>query len=255
MTPSPIFFGKVRHRRSVQKSHSFSYQVHMFYFNIAELEATFKPFPWISVEKFNLFSFYRKNYLGNKKLSLDQAAREVVREKLGFTPQGKIFLLTNLSCLGYCVNPISLYFVFKENSEELELILAEVTNTPWGESHVYVLHDLTRIKNRIYRARFKKELHVSPFLTMNYDYQMHVKLHDNKLFFHVDSFQKNEKHFDATLSLQAPDSTLKWAWWHPFMTLKVTLGIYWQALRLFFKRVTFYSHPGKLRKIVHGNEK
>jgi DUF1365 family protein len=255
MTPSGIYVGKVRHRRSVQKKHAFSYQVLMFYFNLAELEQSFRPFRWISIEKFNLFSFYRKNYLGNKKLPLDQAAREVIQEKLGFIPPGKIFLLTNLSCLGYCVNPISLYFIFKENSEELALILAEVTNTPWGESHVYVLQELLSVRKNIYRVRFKKELHVSPFLTMDYEYQMHVKLTENNILIHVDSYQNNEKHFDATLSLEAQNNNLKGSWWYPLMTLKVTLGIYWQAWRLFCKGVTFYAHPGKLRKIIDGNQK
>jgi len=32
---------------------------------------------------------------------------------------------------------------------------------------------------------------------------------------------------------------------HPFMTGKVVVGIYWQALRLWAKRMPFYAHPAK----------
>ncbi|MOA34566.1 hypothetical protein D3C78_1559440 [compost metagenome] len=53
--------------------------------------------------------------------------------------------------------------------------------------------------------------------------------------------------FDATLALaRAPLSKrglgmllLRWPW----MTMRVLLGIYWQALRLFIKRIPLFTHP------------
>jgi DUF1365 family protein len=32
----------------------------------------------------------------------------------------------------------------------------------------------------------------------------------------------------------------------PFVTLKVSAAIYWQALRLLIKRIPFFTHPKKL---------
>lgn len=240
-----FFHGTLRHRRFSPKKHEFSYQVCMFYFNIEKIAHVFRPYKWISVEKFNFFSFYRKNYLGNKEISLDQAVREAAQNQLGFFPQGKIFLLTNLSCMGYCVNPISAYFIFKQNSDELEIIMLEVTNTPWGEKHSYILNNPKMIKKNIYEYKFKKELHVSPFLGMDYEYRIRLKLDSTNKIVHIDSYKKNQKHFDATLSLKTKENSLQKIGWYPFMTFKVIGAIYWQALKLWFNGATFYPHSKK----------
>ena len=58
---------------------------------------------------------------------------------------------------------------------------------------------------------------------------------------------EGDKVFDATLSLAAQPLTAgnlnRYLLRYPFMTAKVGLAIYWQALRLYFKGVPVYSHP------------
>ena len=63
----------------------------------------------------------------------------LVEERLGSAPQGPIRLLTHLRTFGHCFNPVSFYYCFAPDGEQLEAIVAEVTNTPWGERHAYVL--------------------------------------------------------------------------------------------------------------------
>ena len=57
------------------------------------------------------------------------------------------------------------------------------------------------------------------------------------------------KMFDATLSLQRREITGRTLASvlvsYPLITARVAVGIYWQALRLWLKRVPFFVHPAK----------
>jgi len=64
-----------------------------------------------------------------------------------FSKDQKIFLLTHLCYFGYCFNPVSFYYVLNKethcndnDSNRIEAIVAEVSNTPWNEMKCYVLH-------------------------------------------------------------------------------------------------------------------
>jgi DUF1365 family protein len=47
-------------------------------------------------------------------------------------------MLTHLEYFGYCFNPISVYYMYGEDGR-VETVVAEVSNTPWMEMHLYVL--------------------------------------------------------------------------------------------------------------------
>jgi DUF1365 family protein len=236
-----IYVGKVRHRRFFPKLHAFTYKLFMFCFDINKIDDSFQSSRW--------FRFNRKNHLGAKEMPLDQAVREYIKDKTGSAPTGKIFLLTNFSCLGYCFNPISLYLVFKPDSPEIEMLIAEVTNTPWGERHYYLLNNQEEIKKNIYQYVFQKSMHVSPFMAMDYEYRLNFKLEDRQLILHMDSYQNAAHHFDATLSLEAipmhAGNIRKMLLRFPLMTFKVAAAIHWEALKLLLKGVPFHSHPKK----------
>jgi DUF1365 family protein len=221
----------------------------MFCFDIDQAETTLSQHRGISYEKFNWFSFHRKNYLTPSELALGEQARQLIKAKHGHTPSGKIYLLTNLSCLGYSINPISLYFVYNDAGDELDYLIVEVTNTPWGEKHQYVLTNPVKPQKDIYHYRFEKLLHVSPFLPMNYIYDFHLKVKKEQIILHINNFMGEDKHFDATLTLNEHPIHKK-TWQHivfgfPFMTFKVAAAIYWQALKLWIKGARFYSHTKK----------
>jgi len=90
------------------------------------------------------------------------------RSRTGRRPAGPIRLLTAPRLLGYGFNPVSFYYCYDAAGLELEAIVAEINNTPWGERHCYVLpaghNEGTPAKQRF---RFGKDFHVSPFLPMD----------------------------------------------------------------------------------------
>ena len=145
MFDNVLFKGTLRHRRFVPKKHQFSYKLFMFCFDIKHVFNSFLNIKQVSVEKFNWFSFRRKNYLSHPEIALDDYARQLIWAKFNVNPKGNIYLLTQLSCLGYCFNPISIYFVFDETNRFIDFLLLEVTNTPWGEKHNYILNQLQEI--------------------------------------------------------------------------------------------------------------
>jgi DUF1365 family protein len=81
---------------------------------------------------------------------------------------------------------------------------------------------------------------------MNMQYQWRIKQPASKLNLHLACI-KDTKHFEAALDMNLQPlntKTLRSALLSiPSMTIKTVAGIYWQALKLFFKRVPIYMHP------------
>ena len=226
----------------------------MFCFDLASINNTFKDIKQVSIERFNWFSLRRKNYLNESSIPLEEYARQLVMNQYRTYPKGKIYLLTQLSCFGYCFNPISIYFIFDEANQNLDYLILEVTNTPWGERHNYVLKHSDKPKNEIYSYQFQKELHVSPFMSMNYTYKLNLKINSQQILVHMENYREGQKDFDATLTLKAQEeSSIKKTFWHfPLITYKIAMAIYWQALKLWIKSVPFHAHPRSNKRTSNG---
>ena len=114
-----------------------------------------------------LVRFRRADYLGDPAIPLADAVRALVAERPGARPAGPVRLLTNLRYLGHCFNPVSFYYCFDARGEGLQAVVAEVTNTPWGERHAYVL----RVRSETAAcASAGQGFHVSPFMAMDHEY-------------------------------------------------------------------------------------
>jgi DUF1365 family protein len=82
---------------------------------------------------------------------------------------------------------------------------------------------------------------------MDLSYDWRFSQPSARLSVHMEDLQDDRKIFDATLSLQRREisgAALAHALLaFPFMTARVVGAIYWQALRLWLKRIPFHSHP------------
>ncbi len=244
---SALYTGQVRHQRTTPANNEFGYRLFMLYLDLAELDSVFSKRLFWSVEALNWASFRRTDHL-RRPGPLDTGIRELVEEQLGFRPSGPIRLLTHLRYLGYCFNPISIYYCFGDDGVSLQAIVAEVHNTPWGEEYLRAL-DTSGGPGEAAWHRFQldKEFHVSPFMPMDIRYTWGFTVPGQELAVHMENERHGAKVFKARLDLErrplsAKNLALALARW-PFMTAKVSAAIYWQALRIKLKGVPFYPHP------------
>jgi DUF1365 family protein len=239
-----IYEGTVMHRRLTPLRHQFRYRINFVYLNLDQLSEAFRG-RWLwSCDRPSVAWFRRADHLGTPSTSLADATRELLRQH-GIECAGPICLLTQLRCLGFIMNPVSFYFCYAADRQELRAVVAEVNNTPWGERHCYVLE--AGGSPRL-RARIDKRFHVSPFMPMDQQYHWRLSPPGESLRVGISNFRHGEHQFSAALNLRRREwnaRELRRALWrHPLMPQRIYAGIYWQALKLWWRGAPYYQHPG-----------
>jgi DUF1365 family protein len=237
---SCLYEGTVHHRR-FDPPREFRHRLAMAYIDLGELPQLLGG--RLLDRSPGLLRFRRRDYLGDPRTPLEDAVRNLAERETGRRPTGPVRLLTQLRSYGHCFNPISLYYCLDETATGIEALVAEVTNTPWGERHAYVIPGGA--------GRFAKALHVSPFLGMEQMYAWRSSLPAEVLSVGIENRRDDARVFAAGLSLRRRELTRagarRLAVRYPFATLRVLGLIYMHALGLRLAGVPVLRHPGRGR--------
>jgi DUF1365 family protein len=245
MTVSAIYEGTIRHRRFADRENAFTTSIALSYVDLDELPRLLGG--RLVAQRPGLVRFRRRDYLGDPEQPLSTAVRDLVADRTGVRPEGPVRLLTNLRSLGHCFNPVSFYYCYSADGERLDAIVAEVTNTPWGERHAYAIGRDESDRQAVLRGSSDKVLHVSPFMGMDHRYEWNVGAPGDTLSVHIESHREGRLAFDATLGLRrrelTPRSLAAVTARYPAATLRVLALIYAHALGLKLKGATVHAHP------------
>ncbi|KAJ3158733.1 hypothetical protein HDU86_002698 [Geranomyces michiganensis] len=190
-----VYFAETYHARFKPVRHAFKYP--LFYFGI-DLDADDGQSPrawrswlwgwgWPAI-----FSIYARDHLKGEAAPLGRSASSAtelrhLKEKLLdiltelAVPReeiGRVEFVSTPRVLGYCFNPLSLYYCYHPTSGILTTIVMEVNNT-FGERHVYIADQRNKLNTKAagYTCSYKlnRAFHVSPFNNRSGVYEAHFK--------------------------------------------------------------------------------
>ncbi len=251
-SPAPLISnGLVRHSRLRPAANTFSYGVFTLMLPLRALGDRALGSRFCSRNRFNLMSFHDRDHGDGKTPLLDWVSRLLESEGVK-DADGEIWLQTFPRVLGYVFNPVSFWFCHRRDGS-LRAIVCEVNNT-FGERHFYLL-DQGRTLHWGELLSARKVFHVSPFCDVEGGYQFRfmrtIQQRDDqavervvaRIDYHDNQGPLLLTSVSGVLKPLTDASALLACVRHPLMTFGVIARIHWQALRLFAKRVPFFSKP------------
>ncbi|MCK9505275.1 MAG: DUF1365 domain-containing protein [Porticoccaceae bacterium] len=244
-----LYTGRVNHTRLHPRVHRFHYWICQLLVDLEQLEqgsaAVFPARGWSWLLKLRHRDHLRATG-DDTGQSLRTRLNNLVSRSAGFFPEGKVMLLTGFGLLWHRFNPVSFYYCF-DAQEQLQCIVAEVTNTPWKEQSYYVLDARWQRGEDSLVFRCDKDFHVSPFMPMDTSYHWYLNVPAERLHLNIGVQRQDQPLFNATMKLERQPLTsaalMVCLLRQPLMSLQVVAAIHWQALRLWLKSTPFFTHP------------
>jgi DUF1365 family protein len=235
--------GVVRHRRLRPRVHAFEYPTYFLMLPLRSLRAA--PEPALHRNGRGLLSFHDADHGDGRSDALAWLDEVLSSEAVFGTdePRGEVWLHTYPRVLGFVFKPVSFWYCHRTDGA-LAAIVAEVNNT-FGERHCYLLAGPEVALGRELQAR--KVFHVSPFCAVEGRYRFRFMRTADRTVARVDHDDDTGALLQTSVSgrLEPLDaaSVRRVFFGMPLMTLGVLARIHWHALRLWVKRVPFFSKP------------
>ncbi|MBC8982384.1 DUF1365 domain-containing protein [Pseudomonas lurida] len=237
--------GQVMHERLRPAHNRFVYPVCSVRVNLARLDADANALKsrWFGVNCWRPLSLRTRDYGPRDGSSLDAWMRALLREH-GMAADGEIWLQTFPRVAGHIFNPVSFWQCYDAEGR-LATVLAEVNST-FGETHRYLLH-IANSGALAGTAVATKLLHVSPFCELKGEYRFRFRLGDAFQNIAIDYHDADGLLLKTAVSgrlVPLTDAAARSAMLrYPHMGVAIVVRIHWQALRLWCKRVPFFSKP------------
>ena len=246
---SIIYNGKVIHRRFKPKEHYFKYNVFSLLIDIDELEIIENKIKIFSYNKFNIISFFEKDHGPRDGTSLKEWVIKNLNDIGIDNDRIQIKLFCYPRIFGYVFNPLSVFFIYDENSRLIS-ILYEVKNT-FGEQHTYIFKT---DDEKVIVNDCTKKFHVSPFIEMECHYYFRVLKPSDKISVIIDQIDKDGKLLYASQDGKAKELNEKNLLFsfisHPLMTFKIIAAIHYEALKLWLKGIKVIKKKFKIRNNI-----
>ena len=244
-------FGRIRHTRVRPAAHAFDYGVYFFCLPLRSMAEGGLSSALFSRNRFNLLSFFDRDH-GDGKQPLVAWIDGLLQTEGIDDADGEIWLQAFPRVLGYVFNPVSFWFCHRKDGA-LRAILCEVRNT-FGEKHSYLL-DTGGVMAYVAELTARKIFHVSPFCAVEGQYRFRfMRTTDNasgrsrersvaRIDYDDDAGPLLLTSLSGTLQPLSNAAAARAFLAYPMMTFGVIARIHWQALRLWIKRVPFFSKP------------
>lgn len=257
---SHLLEGKVRHRRARPFTYGLEHSVWYAALDVSELDELDRRLRLFGRNRRAVAAFRDADHLPRPARDVDADVRAHLRAE-GEDPTGwRITLVTNLRVLGYVFNPAS-FFLCRDRAGVLRVVVTEVHNT-FGERHLYTHRpgaDEAAAEGP-FTAEMDKELFVSPFISMDGRYSVHVRDEPDGLRLAISLRQDGELLISTSLVLRRLRLTdrnlLRMLLGHPFVTHKTIGMIHYHALRLWLRGAPFFRHGEvtRAREAMHAGE-